>query len=64
MTTLVRHGKPAPYACDGIVRLHIEVTHRDLWGAIISERCVGCGTVLAVWGVLHEPIMQTDDDGA
>lgn len=61
-----RHAEASPYACVGELRLSIEsnplvsvVPHKQY---LVTERCLGCGRVLNVWGVLPEPELVNNDD--
>jgi hypothetical protein len=52
---LARHWTCAPFACNSPLVLRIEQSHRREWESLVVERCAGCGRVVAVQGVLHEP---------
>ena len=59
------HSKPAPFACDGPLRLSVE--SNPFLGkirAVVVERCLECGAILHAQGVLPEPELVEDDDGA
>lgn len=62
---LATHGKPAPFACDGPVRLFFEPNPFLGSGIreVAVERCMECGAILVAQGILSEPRLVEDDDG-
>jgi hypothetical protein len=54
---IATHGKPAPFACDGVLRLTIEDNpfRANIHEAIVAVRCLECGEILDARGVLPEP---------
>jgi hypothetical protein len=61
---IATHGKPAPFACDGVLRLSIEANpfRANQHPAVIGIRCLECGEILSAWGVLPEPRLVKDGD--
>ena len=56
------HGKPAPFACDGPLRLNVETTASGgAIRAVVVERCLECGAILHAQGILPEPELMQDD---
>ena len=53
---IATHEKPAPFACDGVLRLAIELNpFLGLAKEVVTERCLECGEILHAQPVAPEP---------
>lgn len=53
---IATHDKPAPFACNGVLRLAIELNpFRGMAKEVVTERCLECGDLLHAQLVAPEP---------